>query len=64
MFDIFGPILQPRTLIEERKFDTSRFDKHNGRYVIPMHKNDVWTNKWKQDLRRNFLQSNYHDPGA
>jgi hypothetical protein len=64
MFDRFGPSLKPRALIEERKFDMSRSDKHNDRYVIPMHRKNVWTNKWMQDPRKNFLQANYHDPGA
>jgi hypothetical protein len=55
MFDRFGPSLKPRILIEERKFDMSISNKHNDSYVIPMHRKNVWTNKWMQDPRRNFL---------
>ena len=56
MFDRFGPRLKPRALIEKRKFDMNRSDKHNDKYVIPMHRKNVWTNKWMQDPRKNFLQ--------
>jgi hypothetical protein len=62
MFDRFSPSLKPRELIDERNFDMNRSDKHNDRYVIPMHRKNVWTNKWMQDPRKNFLQANYHDP--
>jgi hypothetical protein len=60
MFDRFYPSLKPRALIDERKFDMNRSDK----YVIPMHRKNVWTNKWMQDPRKIFLQASYHDPGA
>jgi hypothetical protein len=35
-------------------FDMSRSDRNNERYIIPMHKKNVWT-KWMQDPRKNFL---------
>jgi hypothetical protein len=41
-----------------------RSDKNNERYVIPMHRKNVWTNQWIQDPRKNFLQVSYHDPSA
>jgi hypothetical protein len=49
IFDRFGPSLKPRALIQERKFDMNRSNKYNDRYVIPMHRKNVWTNKWMQD---------------
>ena len=60
MFDRLCPSLKNRSLIDERKFDMNRSD----RYVIPMHRKNVWTNKWMQDPRKKFLQASYHDPGA
>ena len=39
-------------------------DKNNERYVIPMHRENIWTNKWMQDPRKNFLQVSYCDPSA
>jgi hypothetical protein len=64
MFDRFCPSLKTRALIDERKFDMNRSHKYNDRYVIPMHRKNVWTNKWMQDPRKNFLQASYHDPSA
>jgi hypothetical protein len=64
MFDRFCPSLKTRALIDERKFDMNRSDKYNDRYVIPMHRKNVWTNKWMQDPRKNFLQVSYHDSSA
>jgi hypothetical protein len=64
MFDRFCPSLKTRALIDERKLDMNRSDKYSDRYVIPMHRKNVWTNKWMQDPRKNFLQASYHDPGA
>jgi hypothetical protein len=29
-----------------------------------MHRNNFWTNKWMQDLRKNFLQVHHCDPSA
>jgi hypothetical protein len=45
MFDRFCPSLKNRALIDERRFDMNRSDKHNDIYVIPMHRKNVWTNK-------------------
>jgi hypothetical protein len=42
----------------------SRSKRNNERYVIPMHRKNVWTNKWMQDPRKNFLQVSYYDPSA
>ena len=49
MFDRFFPRLKTKELIDERRFDMSRSDRNNQRYVIPMHRKNVWTNKWMQD---------------
>jgi hypothetical protein len=46
MFDRVCPSLKTRELIDERRFDMSRSDKNSERYVIPMHRKNVWTNKW------------------
>jgi hypothetical protein len=46
MFDRFCPSLKIRALIDERNFNMNRYDKHNDRYVIPMHRKNAWTNKW------------------
>jgi len=64
MFDRFYPILKNKALIDERRFDMNRSDNNNERYVIPMHRKNVWTNKWMQDPRNNLLQVSYHDPSA
>ena len=64
MFNIFGPSLKTRAQLEERIFDMSRSDINNGRYDIPMHIKNVWTNKWMQEPRKNFLQVIYYDPSA
>jgi hypothetical protein len=56
MFDKFCPNLKNRAQLDERRFDMSRSDRNNERYVIPMHRKNVWTNKWMQDPRNNFLQ--------
>jgi hypothetical protein len=57
MFDSFCPI-------DKRKFDMNKYDKYSDRYVIPMHRKNVWTNKWMQDPRKSFLRASHHDPGA
>jgi hypothetical protein len=64
MFDRFFSSLKTRALIDERRFDMCRSDKNSERYVIAMHIKNVWTNKWMQDPRNNFLQVNYHDPST
>jgi len=64
MFDKFCPSLKSRAQLEERRFDMNRYDNNSEIYVIPIHRNNVWTNKWMQDPRNNFLQFNYYDPSA
>jgi hypothetical protein len=64
MFDKIFPSLKTRALIHERIFDMSRSNKNSEIYVIPMHRENVWTNKWMQDPRKNFLQVRYYDPSA
>jgi hypothetical protein len=46
IFDRLCPSLKTRALIDERKIDMNRYDKYSDRYVIPMHRKNVWTNKW------------------
>ena len=64
MFDKISPSLKTKALIDERIFGLSRSYKNSERYVIPMHRENVWTNKWMQDPRKNFLQVSYCDPSA
>jgi hypothetical protein len=64
MVDRFCPILKTRALIDETRFDISRSDKNSERYVIPMHRENVWTKKWMQDPRKNLLHVSYYDPSA
>jgi hypothetical protein len=64
MFDKKIPSLKTRAQLEERRFYMSRSDRNNERYVIPMHRKNVWTNKWMQDPRKNFLQVSHYDPSA
>jgi hypothetical protein len=64
MFDKKIPSLKSRALLDERRFDISRSDRNNERYIIPMHIKNVWTNKWMQDPRNIFLQVSYYDPSA
>jgi hypothetical protein len=61
MFDRFYHGLKTRVLIDERRFDMSRSDEKIEKYVIPMHRKNVWTNKCMQDSRKKCLQVNYHD---
>ena len=42
----------------------SRSHKNSERYVIPMHRKNVWTNKWMEYPRKSFLQVSYWDPNA
>jgi hypothetical protein len=56
--------LKSRAQLDEKRFDMSRSGRNNERYIIPMHRKNVWTNKWMQDPRKNFLQVNYYDPSA
>ena len=64
MFDKFCPILKSREQLDERRFDMIRSYRNDDKYVIPMHRKNVWTNKWMQDPRNNFLQVSYCDPSA
>jgi hypothetical protein len=64
VFDRFCPSLKTRALIDERRFDMSISDKNSERYVIPMNRKNVWTNKWMQDPRNNFLQVSSYEPSA
>ena len=62
MFDRFYPSFKTRELIDEIRFDMCRSNKNSEIYVIPMHRNNVWTNKWMQDPRENLLQVSSYDP--
>jgi hypothetical protein len=64
MVDRLSPSLKTRTLINEQRFDISRYDKNSERYVIPMHRENVWTNKRMQDPRKNLLQVSHYDPSV
>ena len=64
MFDRFFSSFKTRELIDERKFDMNRPGKYSDRYVIPMHRKNVWTNKWMQDPIKSFLQASHHGNGA
>jgi hypothetical protein len=55
MFDRFCPSLKTRALIDERNLDMNTSDKYSDRCVIPMHRKNVWTNKWLQDPRKKYL---------
>jgi hypothetical protein len=65
MFDRFCPILKTRAQFEER-VDLNKFDRNREKYVIPMHRNKFWTNKWMQEPRKKFcrLQIQHCDPSA
>ena len=41
--DRLFPSLNTRVLIDQSKSDMNRSDKKNDRYVIPMHRKNVWT---------------------
>jgi hypothetical protein len=66
MFDRFCPSLKTRAQLEESIFDLNRFDSKGERYVIPMDRNNFWTNKWKQEPRTNVcrLQVHHCDPSV
>jgi hypothetical protein len=64
MFNKICPSLKTRVLINERRFDINRSDKNSERYVIPMHRKNVWTNEWMQDPNNNLLQVRSYDPSA
>ena len=64
MFNRVCPSLKTSVLIDEIRFDMTRYDKNSERYVIPMHIKNVWTNKWMQDPRKNLLQLRSYDISA
>jgi hypothetical protein len=64
MFNRVCPSLKTRVLIDEIRFDMSRSDKNSEIYVIPMHRKNVWTNKWMQDPENNLLQASSYDPST
>ena len=64
IFDRFRPSLKTRAQLEERRCDMNRPDRNSERYVIPMHRKNVWTKKWMQDMRKKFLQVQYCDPSV
>jgi hypothetical protein len=64
MIDKFCPRLKSREQLDERRFDMNRYDKNSERYVIPIHRKNVWTNQWMQDPRKTFLQAIYYDPSV
>jgi hypothetical protein len=56
MFDKFCPGLKSRAHLDETRFDMSRSDKNNERYVIPMQRKNVWTKKGMQECpKKHFL---------
>jgi hypothetical protein len=61
MFDRFYPRSKTRVLVDEIRFEISRSNKNSERYVILMHRKNIWTNKWMQDPRKKCLQVSYHD---
>jgi hypothetical protein len=64
MFDRLCPSFKTRALIDERKFDMNRSYMYSDRYVIPMHRKNVWTKKWMLNPRNSFLQASHHGIGA
>jgi hypothetical protein len=65
IFDRSCPSLKSREQLEER-VDLDKFDRNRERYVIPMHRQNFWTNKRMQEPRKNFcrLQVQHYDPSA
>ena len=66
MFDRFFPSLKTRAQLEERIYDMNRSDRNSERYVIPMHRKNIWNNKWVEEPRTNFckLQVHHCDPSV
>jgi hypothetical protein len=56
IFDRSCPGLKTRAQLEESSFDMNRFDRNGERYVIHMHRNNFWTNKWVQEPRTNICR--------
>ena len=46
VFDRFCLSLKTRALIDEKIFDMSIYNNNSDTHVIPMHRENVWTNKW------------------
>ena len=55
IFNILCPSLRAREKLED-KFDLSKANRNEERYVIPMHRKNFWTNKWMQEPRKNFCR--------
>jgi hypothetical protein len=64
MLDRFYPNLKTRALIDERRFDMSRSNKNSEKYVILVHRKNVWTNKCMQDPIKKCFLVIYHDPSV
>jgi hypothetical protein len=64
MFDKFCPSLKTRAQLEERRYEMNIYDINSERYVITMHRKNVWTNKWMQYPRKNFLQVHHCNTSA
>jgi hypothetical protein len=56
MSNRFCPSLKTRAQLEEKRLGMNRSDKNSERYVISMHRKNVWTNKWMQEPRNNFYR--------
>jgi hypothetical protein len=65
MFNRLYPSLKDRAQREERVY-TSKANRNEERYVIPMHRKNFWTNKWMQEPRKNFciLKVQHCDPSV
>jgi hypothetical protein len=50
----------------EERVDLSKSNRNEEIYVIPMHRENFWTNKWMQEPRKNFcrLQVQHCDPSV
>jgi hypothetical protein len=48
----------------KERVDLSKLNGNEERYVIPMHRENFWTNKWMQEPRKKFcrLQVQHYDP--
>jgi hypothetical protein len=55
MFNILCLSMKARGQLKER-VDLSKFNGNEERYVIPMHRKSFWTNKWMQELGKNFCR--------
>jgi hypothetical protein len=64
MLDRLCPSSKTRVMVDEIRFDMNRSNKNSERYVIPMHRKNIWTNKWMQDPRNIFLKVSSYDPSV